>query len=883
MTKDIYIFIFFLLFHIPLSYGRNSSTKNTEFSLIIGSSYISLNNDCNNTSPIFTDSLRQSIKKIFQAANNAYKDDNLQIALELYNKFIYLSESQNCENNSWPEIRLSLSHISSIYSRLFNYDKANYYLKKALAITLKYNNNELSNIYFYLSNIGLNYYSQEDYHNSLGYYHQAEALLTSTNSLPLINKAQLYNNLALCYFKLGMDYEFHDYINKSIKLKKFLGNYDDLATNYNNLGLVFQRKEQYKEALGYFNKSLFLYDSLKKPNKSAFVLNNIGNLYIEKGFYDSSNYFYQKALSIRKNAKIINYHDLIISYNNLSIIYCELNNLDSARLFNNQAVDLNIQNLETKTQQESFSISDYLVSITDRVEINLKKYKITKDDKHLIESFDLFYPTVKLLIDQLIKYNSIFSANIFTNDYKRFFDSSILSARLLDSINTNKWPRTIIISETFKSLSLLNLPSEIRNLQQDTILLTQFENLNKYYQWQQCLFSKDSKATEISRVLIIDSLINSTLEIDHINNNCLSIFRNNLVNYFNNVSDSILAHCINLKDRLIVDYYICDNTLFIHAISKSNISCFVSSTNKQFTDALTSYPKSIKSLDQKSIKSQSKTLSSFLLFPITEMIKLFDNITIIPDQKLIEIPFETLHDPNAISLHKDYLVENNYISYRFSILNRNYSNKNPLEKYSEEFLGIAPFEQNDSSMHNLSGSTREIIDITNLFLTKTLKASNLIGKKATYNNLTNSNFDSKILHFSTHSFVNRQNSSLSFLELFPVSNQFYLFLPVLSCIPFRNELLMLSACETGSNLINSSTGFVSIIRSMSNISIRNYICTLWKIFDVPSYDFIMNFYDKVLIGYSYSQALTLAKRNFIQSDAYNNLLFWSPFILYENN
>ena len=91
--------------------------------------------------------------------------------------------------------------------------------------------------------------------------------------------------------------------------------------------------------------------------------------------------------------------------------------------------------------------------------------------------------------------------------------------------------------------------------------------------------------------------------------------------------------------------------------------------------------------------------------------------------------------------------------------------------------------------------------------------------------------------------------------------------------PINSILLVLEICL-------ALTPSFTII---SGLSIKNCICTLWKVYDNPSYTFIMDFYDKVLKGYSYSKALTNVKRELIRSDKYYYPLFWSPFILYETN
>lgn len=837
------------------------------------------------TSAPESDTIYKAIKKVFLQANKTYLEKNLNLALEFYNQFVNLTVSQKKEKTFWQEIRMSYSYMSSIAIALSNDENAIRFLKKALEISLMYNPNDFNNSFHFLFALAETYYDQSDYFNAIDNYNHAEVIFNTSNSLPKINKAQLYNNLALCYFKIGRILESNNYLNKSIEIKISLGNYDELANNYNNIGLVFQSKMEYKKALEYFNKSLYLYDSLQNRDRSAFVINNIGNLFLEKGSFDSSKYFYQKSFEIRNNLAQPIKNDLIISYNNLSYIYSKLNDQDSALQFNNLALSLNASEVFTESPSNCFSLSDYLISLADRIEINLKRYSTTQNIQYLIESFGFFAPTIKLIINQLIAYNSIFSTNIFINQNKRFFDNSMLSSHILDSLDLIKCPRTLIVSETYKSLSIINIPSEIRNLQLDSTSRNQLMRTNKYYQWQQLLFNLDTdqSSNETNKLSLIDSLIIITSEIDLDNNQFLLTIRSNLLNYFSNLQDKLLSKCELLGNGMLIDYYLVPNAIFIHTLSKNNMTCLCNPASKQFLEAVQEYPKSIRVLNQKSSIMFSNLLSMNLLDPVIELIKQCNKIGVIPDEYLTEIPFETLTFHLADFPQRQYLIEFKDISYRFSILNRNYSNILPVINYSKDYFGIVPYSQNDTSLHNLSGSAREIIEITNLFNTKNLNASSLIGKNATYKNLLKSNFNAKITHFSTHSFINPVSSNLSFLELYPINNQIYLFLPVLSSIPFQNDLLILNACETGTNLLGSSTGFVSFIKSMLNISIHNYIGTLWNIYDEPSYAFTMNFYENLLNGLNYSDALTTVKRKFIQSNLYKYPLFWSPFILYENN
>jgi len=879
--------ILFLLMFLIVLYETSICTM-TSIGISSSSSYTTLAPSESITASsdllLLDDSSGQKIKKIFFQANKEYIKQNMTNALALYTKFTDLALSQKYEEQLWEEIRTSFSYMSSIFSSYSNYGKAIYYLKCALETTLKFDHNDYDNTFYFLFNIAENYYDKYDYSNSLEYYHQAEALYCSDNKLAILNKGHIYNNLALCYFNLGKDNESYNYLKESITIKKSIGDFANIARNYNNIGLIFQNKKQFTEALSNFTQSLFIYDSLNNKEGSALVINNIGNIFLEKGSLDSCKLFYKKSLDIRQKIVPTNYVGLVQSYNNLSIIHLKLFDLDSAFLYNKLAIDLNNQKPDKDSLINPISISDYLISISDRIELNLMKFKTTKNDKYLLESFEIFLPTVRTIINHLITYNSIISSNIFVNNNKRFFDLSLISSHLLDSTNQISCPRSLLVSETYKSLSILNPSSEIRNLQYDSVSLIRFGQLTNYYQLQQSLLESSKILSKNKTINIIDSLINTSIKTDQCEDRFMAILKNGMNKYFDNLSDSILAKCPKLEDKLIIDYYTNDNSIYIHTLTRNGISCIVHQMDKVFYETIRYYSTAVLSLDLDATISQGKILSFNLIQPIADSLKLHNDICIIPDESLSEIPFESLQLPEDNYQPKKYLVESKAVSYRFSIQNRNYLNVMRNRIYSRDFFGIAPFEQNESSFHNLSGSAREISDITNFFSLRGLKAYSLAGRNATFYNFTTSeNFDSKILHFSTHSFKNNKSSQMSFLELFPGNDQPNLYLNVLSSIPFHNDLLLLNACETGSNLMEPSTGFVSFIRSLSNISVQNFICTLWKIYDESSYSFAVSFYNYYLNGFNYKTALTLAKRDFLKSNTYNCPIFWSPFILYENN
>jgi CHAT domain-containing protein/tetratricopeptide (TPR) repeat protein len=830
------------------------------------------------------DSTSALLLYLYKEANNNYIGNNLSTAYELYNQFIKITLAKDNEKKLWIEIRISLSYMSSISLKLNNIGNSTRLLKEALGITLKYNKIDFENIFYFLIKIARNYQLIFDYYLALDYLKQAELVSKSSKIIPLIDIADLNDRIAMCFLHLNQDDKAQEYIDEAIKTNTKYDYIEDLAKCYNNVALVQQSQKKYTKALDNYKKSLSTYEILSDSNSIAFVLNNIGNYYLEKESLDTSKIYYDRSLRIRETLLNLNKEFLIHSYNNIANINNKLGKIDSALFYNNLAINYNFNELILDESARYHSGTDYIMSISDRIEINLAYFQRTNNKKYLIESFYLFSPTINNFINELEKYTSIISSNDFISKNKRFFDNSISSAHLLDSIEKTNYPRSILISETYKTLCLINLNSEICIIKPDSIIPSNFNRYNIYSQLQQKLFGISSSSTGPNNISIIDSLIKTTIAIDKIYNESSDIAKSTFQIYFANLFEFIILYVKNInQNQLIIDYYFTNDKIFIHTISNSKIICQTTPLNKDFSDAIHNYPYSIKSINNKLFKHLGSILSITLLSPIKERIVNFDDITIITDDLITEIPFETLPWYQSRLLKHEYFLETKDISYRHTLLKRNNQKSSLAKVYTQDFFGIAPFELKDTTHHNLNGSAKEIYDINDIFDSFNLSTKYLIGKDATFNNFIIQSLNSRILHFSTHSNLNESNSSLSFLELFPIERQSYLNFYQLSNIPFHNDLLILNACESGKNLLTSSTGNISFIKGLFNSDINNYICTLWKIYDDPACVFILDFYKILMEGENYKKSLSLAKRNFIKSKTFNDPIFWSSFVLYENN
>jgi len=100
-------------------------------------------------------------------------------------------------------------------------------------------------------------------------------------------------------------------------------------------------------------------------------------------------------------------------------------------------------------------------------------------------------------------------------------------------------------------------------------------------------------------------------------------------------------------------------------------------------------------------------------------------------------------------------------------------------------------------------------------------------------------------------------------------------------LDLNTELIVLSACETGTGRIFYSEGVNSLAGSFAIAQVPNVISSLWKVADKSTSMLMVEFYKNLHESHfdSYSISLHNAKLLMIKSKGYSNPFFWAPFII----
>ncbi|MBI9054884.1 MAG: CHAT domain-containing protein [Bacteroidales bacterium] len=368
---------------------------------------------------------------------------------------------------------------------------------------------------------------------------------------------------------------------------------------------------------------------------------------------------------------------------------------------------------------------------------------------------------------------------------------------------------------------------------------------------------------------------------------------------YQNVQASEIQKQLN-ENQLFVDYYVDDeiNSCFGLIISKDTI-CIKGSTESDLSKISKNFLRSVKTSDT---NSKADLLISRLLL---ENLKFFaegkNELIIIPHKWLHKIPFELLSMPGS----KDKLITQYTILYNYSsaiwLANRNdidLTKEYSIASFAPFFdkSKTVPLEETDSifrgemyrgyySTPPLPYSKNEVKQINKLFHKMHYKTSLFTSSNATEYNFMNNYFNYPIIHLATHGLNDKKHFERSGLYFYPedsiTNNDLYdnfLSLGEVYTLNHHPDLVVLSACNTGTGAIVEGEGVMALPRGFIYAGVPNVIASLWKVHDKKTKDLMVAFYKHLLEDkVSYAEALRLAKLDCIEKGFLP--LDWAGFIL----
>jgi CHAT domain-containing protein len=358
-------------------------------------------------------------------------------------------------------------------------------------------------------------------------------------------------------------------------------------------------------------------------------------------------------------------------------------------------------------------------------------------------------------------------------------------------------------------------------------------------------------------------------------------------------------------DDAMLSYFVGDSMVFMLLIQHDDCQLFQGKTPADliakieqmrrgiFQPYLPDFVKQSISYSLEDYQLASQELYQHLLAPMASSLP--THLIILPDGPMADLPFAALlTDASSDS----YLVQQHSISYAWSaslwteMRQRNES----LDPPSKKIFAMAPAfsgtgeEMDIRSYHRgflgpLPFSGKEVSAIARIFET-----DSLLGKKASSEAFWEKAEDYRIIHLSTHGKANREDPDHSFLAFASdkpgqesgsersgdqASSEELLYLSQLSLLRLQAEMVVLSACETGTGTTFRGEGIYSLARGFTSAGAGSLVSTLWQVNDQLTASLMQRFYEGLAEGKAKDVALREAQLALIAEG--ESPFYWAGF------
>jgi len=346
---------------------------------------------------------------------------------------------------------------------------------------------------------------------------------------------------------------------------------------------------------------------------------------------------------------------------------------------------------------------------------------------------------------------------------------------------------------------------------------------------------------------------------------------------------------IRERHDMSLSFFITENSLYRNYIAADTALMLRTAWTDEMDDLILNFSE-VLSEQSSNPNSLVQFVSNMLLDGIP--LKSSGSLCIYPDGILNRLPFEILNDNEG-----EYLINSYSISYNSSI--KRLIRLNSKTEYENDLVAFAPnydnwsFTTSDvvgvdtdaqilrSEIGNLPSAVEEAKNVSSFF------NSNLYLKEsATLDNFLLASEGARILHMSMHALSNEAFSQFSRLVFSADSTEAadsrYFYASEIAVQSIPAEMVVLSACNTGTGKFIRGDGVLSLARAFEYAGAHSTVHSLWRIPDASTREIMESFYLNLSKGKEKNTALKNAKINYIENHKNTNLahpFYWSGFIL----
>jgi adenylate cyclase len=349
--------------------------------------------------------------------------------------------------------------------------------EQALEISKKIN--FLKGQAYAFKNIGIVYYVQGKYIETLNYWNQSLQIFEKQKDE--IGISNILNNMGAIYFNQGDDAKALDYSLRSLQIAEKTGDKLRIMSALGQIGSIYHNKQDPK-ALSYLLKALPLCQDLGDKGGFGVIAGNIGEIYFDQGDYNKALEFYQKAINVDKNST-----SSAFAYIGIGKVYQRKGNFALALNNHRRAMALS-EKLDDKMQK--MRAMKGIANVYSQQGKYTEALDYYKTAKALGEEVNANVELKDLYLEMATAYSTV-------NDYKNAFLYKSLYADVKD---------TLYNVETAKKLGKLQFDFDLNKKQGEINLLTKDKKLNEVELKRQ-RFAKTTLAIGLILLLIIAFVI----------------------------------------------------------------------------------------------------------------------------------------------------------------------------------------------------------------------------------------------------------------------------------------------------------------------------------------------------------------------------------------
>jgi len=360
------------------------------------------------------------------------------------------------------------------------------------------------------------------------------------------------------------------------------------------------------------------------------------------------------------------------------------------------------------------------------------------------------------------------------------------------------------------------------------------------------------------------------------------------------------------EDEVVLDYFLGDEKAYVAVVTKGkvemeslllhpdSIAGMVDGLMDCFNariDSLWEYQRWRKEMEDKRLDLSYRLYEGLVKSPLPNP-EDFKRLTIIPDGVLAILPFSALlTEPApkggaATGEEVSYLVTAHAVNYEFSAGIWRDRLKSPYSGGAKALV-VAPLQEKRREIE-MPASGKQVpfgplsyVDQEVAAVKDNIKSKVMLGPDACELADKSSFSNYGVLHFSGHGEVFPDDISQSFLllDLPTDGDPCLLRLPDLEAKKMNVDLLVLSACETGTGELAQEEGIISLSRAGAIAGAQSVVSSLWLVNQETKAELFRLFYKHLAEGDRRDEALRASQRYFLESGERSaHPYYWAGFL-----